>query len=82
MGLAGVKPPGSGFGTSSKRPTQTREASKGGRSPATWKNSTCESWEAPPNTLGTISPNGVGRVRSCRAEFGQKFPEGVPSMLS
>lgn len=30
MGLAGVKPPGSGFGTSSKRPTQTREASKGG----------------------------------------------------
>lgn len=24
------------------------------------------SWEGPPNMLGTISPNGVGRVRSCR----------------
>lgn len=66
VGPAGVKPPGSGSGTSSKRPTHTRGASKGGHSPATWKNSTCESREGPPNMLGTISPNGVGRVRSCR----------------
>lgn len=29
MGLAGVRPPGSGFGTSAKRPTQTREAGEG-----------------------------------------------------
>lgn len=30
VGLAGVKPPGGGFGTSSKRPTWFREASEGG----------------------------------------------------
>lgn len=61
VGLAGVKPPGSGFGTSSKRPTQTREASGGGTCLATRRNSTCESWEGPPIMLGTISPSRVGR---------------------
>lgn len=39
VGPAGVKPPGSGFGTSSKRPVHTREASKGDISPATRRNS-------------------------------------------
>lgn len=79
VGPAGVKPPGSGFGTSSKRPTHTRGASKGGHSPATWKNSTC--------VLGRPAQHARNNLTKRSREgqelqFGQKFPEGVPSMLS